>query len=117
MAVKGTSHEDVVEMLLRQSEPGGTIPLDAIGDALGARAVTHEEIDSIVARLENAGRVVGGEPQAGVGVARLEVVVETARALRVELGRTATMDEISARSGLDRAAVKHALELAKVMQR
>jgi hypothetical protein len=117
MPVKGTSHEDVVEMLLRQSDPGGIVTLDAIGDALGARAVTHEEIDSIVARLEQAGRVVGEEPQAGVGVARLKAIVETARALRVELGRTATVEEISARSGLDAAAVKHALELAKVMQR
>jgi DNA-directed RNA polymerase specialized sigma subunit len=52
-----------------------------------------------------------------VGVARLRKVVEAARRLRLELGRSATADEIARRAGLDVAAVRHALELAKVMQR
>ena len=117
MTVKGSSIDDALQMLLRDSKEGGTVTLDAIGGALGARAVTHEEIDSIVARLEKAGRIVGEEAQEGVGVARLRKVVETARTLRSELGRNATPEEIAARAGLDLAAVRHALELAKVMQR
>jgi hypothetical protein len=117
MPVKGTSLDDALQILLLQSKEGGTVTLDAIGDALGARAVTHEEIDSIVARLEKAGRIVGEEPKEGVGVARLRKVVETGRALRAELGRSASPEEIAASSGLDLAAVRHALELAKVMQR
>ncbi len=117
MTVKGSSIEEVVELLLSQSEAGGRVTLDAIGDALGARAVTTEEIDAVVVRLEKAGRIVGEEAQEGAGVARLRKVVETARTLRSELGRTATPEEIAARAGLDLGAVRHALELAKVMQR
>jgi hypothetical protein len=111
------SIEEVVQALLLLANEGETVSLDAIGDALGARAVTQEEIDSIVTRLENAGRVVGEKAEGGVGVARLRKVVEAARTLRLELGRSATADEIAGRAGLDVAAVRHALELAKVMQR
>jgi DNA-directed RNA polymerase sigma subunit (sigma70/sigma32) len=47
----------------------------------------------------------------------LKTVVATARALSVELGRRPSVAEIAARSGLTEDDVRHALSLARVMQR
>ena len=48
---------------------------------------------------------------------RLRRVLETARALVAELGRKPSVDEIAARSGLSPEHVRHALALARIMQR
>jgi DNA-directed RNA polymerase sigma subunit (sigma70/sigma32) len=103
----------IVDALLASD---GAITLDALGEALGARAVYVAEIEAMVDALEAAGRPIVGptEPQ---GVARLHAVLSAARALRQELGRTPTVKEIAARTTLPLDAVKHALELAKVIQR
>jgi hypothetical protein len=92
------------------------ITLDAVGDALGAAAVSALEIEAIFAAIEAAGREVVAPPD-GRGVERLRKVVAMAKVLRTELGRTPTRDEIAQRSGLRPEEVHHALELAKIMQR
>jgi hypothetical protein len=106
----------IVDALLASSEDSRTVSLDALGEAIGARAVTQDEIDGVIAALESAGRKVGDEagPQ---GESRLRLVLETARALKAELGRAPTAPEIAARAGLSEDAVRHALALVRVMQR
>jgi hypothetical protein len=106
----------IVEALLAASEDAREITLDAIGEAIGTRAITPEEIDAIIRALEAAGRTVSG-PAGGDGEARLKAVLTAARELRPELGRAPTVGEIAARSGLGEDQVRHALALAKVMQR
>jgi hypothetical protein len=106
----------IVEELLAASVDARHVSLDALGEAIGTRAVTTDEIEAIVAALEAEGRTVG-EPEAALGAARLAAVLEAARALAKELGRAPTRSEIAARAGMTDEAVRHALELAKVMQR
>lgn len=106
----------IVDALLAASVDTRQIPLDAIGNAIGARAVTAEEIDAIMTALETAGRRVVS-PDGGSGEERLKAVVGAARALAPELGRPATVSEIAARARLTPDEVRHALALAKVMQR
>lgn len=108
--------EDVVEVLLAASERSREVSLDAIGDAIGARAVSPDDVDAIMRALEAKDRRVVG-PEGGGGEARLARVIDAARALKGELGRAATASEIAVRSGLSLDEVRHALALARVMQR
>lgn len=106
----------IVDELLEASADSHEIHLDAVGEAIGARAITTPEIEAIMDALDAAGRRLVG-PKGGDGEARLKTVVATARALQPELGRKPTVAEIADRSGLTEAEVRHALTLAKVVQR
>jgi hypothetical protein len=92
------------------------IPLDALGDALGDSFVTTDEIDAMIAALEASGRRVDVEDE-GRGIERLRGVLAAARDLRTELGRSPTPEEIRQKTGLSMFAVRHALGLARVMQK
>jgi hypothetical protein len=108
--------EDVVAALLLGSERSREVTLDAIGEAIGLRAVSHEDVDGILHALEARGRRILA-PEGGGGEERLRTVVVTARALSSELGRRPAIAEIAARSGLAEGEVRQALFLARVIQR
>ena len=103
---------DIVAVLLKRSAETREVTLDEIGEAIGARAITAEEIDAIFTALEDGGRTIAS-PQGGGGEAHLKAVVGAARAL----GRKSTLAEIAGRAGLSQAEVRHALMLLKIMQR
>lgn len=105
-----------MDALLAASASTQEVTLDAIGHAIGARAITPVEIDQMLVVLESNGRAITG-PEGGAGEDRLKAVVTAARALAPELGRPASVAEIAARSGLSVEEVRHALTLLKVMQR
>ncbi|MBX3263077.1 MAG: hypothetical protein KF782_25605 [Labilithrix sp.] len=106
----------LVDDLVRGTAPGGAITLDALGEAIGARAIGSDEIDAMLTAIESRGRrVVSAE--GGRGELHLKGVVGAARALRAELGRAPRSDEIAARAGLTPAEVQHALALLRTMQR
>lgn len=92
------------------------VPIDAIGDAIGAQAIDMEQIDRLLSDIEAAGRTISA-PSGGTGVAALKTVIPAARALTSELKRTPKISEIAARTQLAEADVRNALLLAKVMQR
>ena len=106
----------VLDALLRGSEDRRALTLDEVGDALGVMAVTAQEIDVLLAELEAAGRKIEA-PDGAHGESRLRVVLTAARELRAELGRTPRAEEIAVRASMPIEAVRHALALAKVMQR
>jgi hypothetical protein len=106
----------LLEELLRNSAEGDAIELDAIGEAIGARAISQDEIDSILSAIEQRGRRVASA-EGGRGEADLKTVLAAARELRAELGRPPRPDEIVARAGISREEVQHALALARIIQR
>jgi hypothetical protein len=108
--------EGVVAALLAASERSREVTLDVIGDAVGLRPVSHEDVDGILRALEARGRRVIA-PEGGGGEERLRRVVVTARQLSTELGRRPAIAEIAARSGLAEGEVRQALFLARVIQR
>lgn len=108
--------QEIVDGLLATTPRGGEIALDALGEAIGVAAVTAQDIDDVLTALERAGRTVASAPPAS-GAERLRVVLASARELRVELGRAPNAREVAARAGLGEDAVRHALALARVMQR
>jgi len=106
----------LVEDLVRGTAKGDSITLDAVGEAIGTRAIAPPEIDAMLSAIEARGRrVVSAE--GGRGELHLKSVVAAARELRTELGRPPRPDEIAARAGLTTAEVQHALALARIMQR
>jgi hypothetical protein len=106
----------IVDALLASSADTRQVNLDALGEAIGARAITTPEIEAMIDALDAAGRKLVG-PEGGAGEDRLKTVIATARTLGPELGRKPTIPEIAARSGLSDDEVRHALFLVKVMQR
>ena len=60
----------IVETLLAESAEAREVTLDAIGNAVGARAITSVEIDAMIAVLEASGRAITG-PVGGSGEDRL----------------------------------------------
>lgn len=105
-----------MEQLLQSSQSSGEVSLDAIGEALGVRAVSVDEVDAIIQALEDAGRSVVGAGELR-GEASLRAVVTSIRALSGSLGRRPTPAEIAQHAGLTLAQVRHALFLARIMQR
>jgi uncharacterized protein YidB (DUF937 family) len=105
----------IVDALLAASAASGEVQLDAVGEAIGAMAITAPEIEAIIDALDKAGRKLVG-PEGGAGEDRLKAVVAAARTLTPALGRKPTVAEIATQSGLSEAEVRHALALVKVMQ-
>jgi hypothetical protein len=106
----------VLEELLAASAASGEVHLDAVGEAIGARAITTPEIEALLDGLSAAGRTLVSPP-GGDGEAHLKAVIAAARALGPALGRRPTAAEIAERAGLPLGAVLHALALVKIMQR
>jgi DNA-directed RNA polymerase sigma subunit (sigma70/sigma32) len=108
----------VIGALLDAFPPGDDIPLDAIGDAIGAMKIGVDEIELAFDVIEKEGRTIAKEPnQLGAGTKRLNAVIDAGRRLRGKLGRTPTRKEIAKEAKLSEDEVQHALALAKVMQR
>lgn len=109
----------IVSALLAAHPKGAVVPLDAVGDAIGAQGVTPEDIERIFVEIEQHGRTVGTVP-GGRGEQNLKKVVAAARELRAEGGADSpkpTAAAIAKRAGLTEDDVKLSLALLRVMQR
>jgi len=106
----------IVATLLEAHAKGAVIPLDAVGDAIGAQGVTPEDIERIFVALEKEGRTVGNIA-GGKGEANLKKVVTAARDLRMEGTGKPTTAQIATRADLTEEEVRLSLALLRVMQR
>ena len=101
--------EDLVLELVTSYRNAGRVDLDDISEAIDGRAVSHDEIDQIIARLEAEGLRVGG-PLSGQDVVVMRSVILGAHRLQERLGRRPTVDEIAAECGHPPRVVRRALE-------
>lgn len=106
----------LVDDLVAGTRDGDAITLDAVGEAIGARAIGQDEIDAILSAIEHRGRRVVSD-EGGRGELHLKSVLAAARTLRSELGRAPRPDEIAERAGITKSEVQHALALARIIQR
>jgi hypothetical protein len=104
----------IVEDLVRKGAP--QLSLDAISEAIGATAITLDELDLLFTALEQRGLQVGDDSRPAAS-AHLGQVLQTARRLREEHGRTPSPADIAEASGLDLAEVRLALLAVKILQR
>lgn len=100
--------ESILSELLLQHRGAGRVDLDDIAEVIDARAVTYEEVELIVDRLEAEGLSVG-EPLGGLDIAILRCVIVTGHRLTAELRRRPTIRELAAHSGHAESAVRRAL--------
>ncbi len=94
---------------------GAALSLDAVADAIGAAAVTMQDIEAIFDGLEAAGRQVEAEPRDPP--AALKQVLATVRSFSAVSGRRPTVPEIAQHSGLSVAEVRFAMLYARVLVR
>ncbi len=106
--------EEILRTLLAAGADG--MSLDELAEALGTTAVSHDEVDAMIQRLEEGGIDVQG-PQAADLPAELGQVLTAARALDREIGRRPSAAEIAERSGLPLPVVRRALLYARVLGR
>lgn len=104
--------ESILGELLTRHRATGHVHLNDIAEVIGDRSVTYDEVEHLIVSLEAEGLRVG-EPLDGQDIAVIKQVLESARALRAELERAPTVEEIAARSGLAPHAVRRALEYGK----
>ncbi len=101
--------EAILQELLGRHRASGRVHLNDLGEVIGARAVTQEEIEQIVDRLEAEGLRVG-EALDGEDVGVMQRVLASARRLRASLGRRPTVGEIAGDAGCAEHEVRRALE-------
>src|SRR5882757_11575676 len=101
----------ILARLLAQA--GAALSLDAVADAIGAAAVTMQDIEAIFDGLEAAGRQVEAEPRDPP--AALKQVLATVRSFSAVSGRRPTVPEIAQHSGLSIGEVRFALLYARVL--
>ena len=106
----------VADTLITNSEDRGEVTLDEIGEAIGARSFSTDDIDHLLTMLERGKRRIMA-PRGGGGTADLKRVITAARAVQLRTRKRASVDEICAETGLGAATVRAALLLARVMGR
>ena len=106
----------IVDKLVASSASSRQISLDALGQALGVQAVSYAEIDAMISAIEARDRRVEATTE-GRGEEYLKLVVGAVRTLSTELGRRPSLAEIALRTALSLDQVRHALLLARIMQR
>jgi hypothetical protein len=102
----------IFDQLVARHRDTKRIDLDDIAEVIGTGAVSYDEVEYLVDRLEAEGFSVGD----GIGSTDVEImqqVLAHARALRGSLGRNPTVDEIATTSGNPVFVVRRALERAR----
>lgn len=103
--------EAILAELLARHRASGRVHLNDMAEVIGTSAITPEEIEELVDRLEAEGLRVG-EALDAQDVEAVRAVLGSARRLRASLGRRPTVDELSADTGLPAHEVRRALEHA-----
>lgn len=101
--------QTIIDTLLARHRVSRRVDLNDIAEIIGSRAVSYEEVEFIISRLESEGLAVG-EPMNASEVRVMRGVITAARELRTSLRRTPTIDEISRASGHPPHVVRRALE-------
>jgi hypothetical protein len=109
--------QSVVASILAQllADSAQVVALDAVADAIGAAAVTMQDIEAIFDGLEAAGRTIEAERRDPP--AALKQVLATVRSFSAISGRRPTVPEIAQHSGLSIADVRFAMLYARVLVR
>ncbi|HEY3669063.1 MAG TPA: sigma-70 domain-containing protein [Polyangiaceae bacterium] len=103
----------IIAQLLADSAQ--VVALDAVAEAIGAAAVTMQDIEAIFDGLEAAGRTIEAERRDPP--AALKQVLATVRSFSAISGRRPTVSEIAQHSGLSIADVRFAMLYARVLVR
>jgi hypothetical protein len=102
---------EILRELEARHRASGHVHLNDLAEVIGGRAVTQDEIESIIDALEAAGLRVGEAlDERDLDVTR--TALASARRLTASLGRRPTVDEIAVDAGLAPHEVRRGLEHA-----
>lgn len=90
----------------------GRVDLDDLEELIGDRAISYEEVELVITRLERAGMRVGDQLSGGE-VELIQRVVGAAARLRGALGRPPRVEEIAEQEGIPEYVVRRSLEQAR----
>ena len=105
----------ILNVLLQETISAEVVSLDRVAEAIGAAAVTMQDIEAILDALEAAGRRV--EAELKDPPAALAQVLKAVRSFSAVSGRRPTLPEIAQGSGLSVGEVRFALLYARVLVR
>lgn len=108
--------KNIVKELLAKHRSEGVIGLDDIAEVIDLRAVSYEEVDYIIERLEEAGMSVG-EALSSHEVDVMRSVIVMGHRLSERLGRRPTVCELAASLGHPEPTVLRALDRASDLAR
>ena len=103
--------ERMLEQLLARHRDTGHVHLNDLAEVIGVAAITPDEVDELITRLESEGLRVGEELD-GRDVLVMREILASARRLASQLARRPTVAEIAADTGQPVHAVRRALEHA-----
>jgi hypothetical protein len=104
--------QGIVDELLARHRSAGSVDLNDIAEVIDARAVSYEEVELIIARLEGEGLAVG-EALTGHDIGVMRSVILAAHRLRAELQRHPTVDELASDCRIPAPAGRRALARAR----
>jgi Sigma-70 region 3 len=107
----------ILDVLLEESISAEVVSLDRVAEAIGAAAVTMQDIEAILDALEAGGRRVESRPEFRDPPAALAQVLKAVRSFSAVSGRRPTLPEIAQHSGLSVGEVRFALLYARVLVR
>jgi Sigma-70 region 3 len=107
--------QHILDVLLLETTGAEVVSLDRVAEAIGAAAVTMQEIEAILDALDAAGRRV--EAEVKDPPAALARVLKAVRSFSAVSGRRPTLPEIAQHSGLSVGEVRFALLYARVLVR
>jgi hypothetical protein len=100
---------EVIDELVARHGTTTRIDLNDIAEAIGDRAISYDEVDLVINELQGRGCAVGGEPTPRE-MMLLGDVLKAARALRTELGRPPSVEEIAGAISQPTFVVRRAIE-------
>lgn len=101
--------EAIFQELMGRHRAAGRVHLNNLAEVIGVRAVTAEDVEQLIDRLEAEGLRVG-EALDGDDIDVLGAVLASARRLHASLGRRPTVEEIARDAGRAVHEVRRALE-------
>ncbi|MEO6602241.1 MAG: hypothetical protein ABIQ16_20335 [Polyangiaceae bacterium] len=109
--------QDILDLLLQETISAEVVSLDRVAEAIGAAAVTMQDIEAILDALEAHGRRVDSKSEFKDPPAALAQVLKSVRSFSAVTGRRPTLPEIAQHSGLSVGEVRFALLYARVLVR
>lgn len=103
------------QLIVKAKSCSSRLTLDEVGEVVGDRSMTGDQIEALIVRLEAEGVEIGGDDDVDLA-ALLKQVIQTALSLK-RRGKKSHAAAIAEEAGLSQRAVRVALLYSEVIRR
>ncbi len=107
---------ELLDAILAMSKPGDVVSLDVLAELQAPYGLSADEVDALIAAVEEAGRTVEADDSIRLRE-ELALVLPRARAFVTEHGRRPSVDELAEACGVSAAVVRRALSFGRLIAR